>query len=190
MAGTNRAVFLDRDGTVIREVGYLRRLEQIEILPRVPEAIRKLKENGFKVVLVTNQSAVARGILTESALTVIHATLARELLRRGAVLDGIYYCPHHPSEGFPPYLTRCDCRKPNPGLLQHAARDLGLNLWNSYVVGDQCTDMQLAKRVGAKGVWIREKSAEPDAMTHRPDAPSCDFVARDLWNAVAWILEA
>ena len=155
MSDTAPAVFIDRDGTVVREVGYLCRPEQIEILPRVPEAIRRLRGGGYRVVLVTNQSAVARGMLKESELEEIHRLLRQELDRRGAALDGVYYCPHHPSEGVAPYVIRCQCRKPNPGLVERAVRDLHLDLMHSYVVGDQGTDMQLARRAGIKGIWIR-----------------------------------
>ncbi len=189
MIETAPAVFIDRDGTVVREVGYLCRAEQIEILPRVPEAIRRLRASGYRVVLVTNQSAVARGLLKESDLREIHRFLEEELDRRGAVLDGIYYCPHHPTEGVAPYVVRCECRKPNSGLIEHAARDLCLDLVHSYVVGDQGTDMQLARRAGIKGIWIREASANGASTSSPGMEAACDFVARDLWDAASWILE-
>lgn len=189
MSDTAPAVFIDRDGTVVREVGYLCRPEQIEILPRVPEAIRRLRGGGYRVVLVTNQSAVARGMLNESELEEIHRLLRQELDRRGAALDGVYYCPHHPSEGVAPYVMRCQCRKPNPGLLERAVRDLRLDLMHSYVVGDQGTDMQLARRAGIKGIWIRNGN-DAGASTRSVEMKTdCAFIARDLWDAASWILE-
>jgi histidinol-phosphate phosphatase family protein len=189
MSDTAPAVFIDRDGTVVREVGYLCRPEQIEILPRVPEAIRKLRSGGYRVVLVTNQSAIARGMLKESELEEIHRLLREELDRLGAALDGVYYCPHHPSEGFAPYVIRCQCRKPNLGLVERAVRDLHLDLLHSYVVGDQGTDMQLARRAGIRGIWIQNGNGDGASTSSAGMKTDCDLVARDLWDAASWILE-
>jgi len=189
MRDTAPAVFIDRDGTVIREVGYLCRPEQIEILPRVPEAIRRLRGNGYRVVLVTNQSAVARGMLKESELEEIHRLLRNELERVGAGLDGVYYCPHHPSEGVAPYVIHCRCRKPNSGMIERAVRDLQLDLMHSYVVGDQETDMELARRSGIKGIWLRSGDADGASIAPAQKKIDCDFIARDLWDAASWILE-
>ena len=189
MSETAPAVFIDRDGTVVREVGYLCRPEQIEILPRVPEAIRRLRGGGYRVVLVTNQSAVARGMLKESELEEIHRWLRQELDRLGAGLDGVYYCPHHPSEGVAPYVIRCQCRKPNSGLVERAVRDLNLDLMHSYVVGDQGTDMQLARRAGIKGILIQNGGADRASTRSAGMKTDCDFIARDLWDAASWILE-
>jgi len=176
------AVFLDRDGTILRDVGYLCREEQIEILPGVPEAIRMLKEKGYKIVVVTNQSAVARGRLSEARLRQIHEELQGRLGRAGAPLDAVYYCPHHPSVGVAAYRIVCDCRKPNTGMIRRAAEELGLNPSLSYVVGDQVTDMELAARVGATGIWICDPAAAQDDLSGRTTR-----VARDLWDAARWI---
>lgn len=176
------AVFLDRDGTLIREVGHLHRRDQVEILPRVPEAIRLLRAQGFCVVVVTNQSAVARGLLTEEELGMIHEEINARMEKEGAHLDGIYYCPHHPTEGKGLYQCDCDCRKPNTGMIVKAATDLGLDPSRSYVVGDQVIDMELADRVGAKGVRIAAPGMESDS------AGSKHPVVADLWQAVQWIL--
>ncbi len=176
------AVFLDRDGTLIREVGHLHRRDQVEILPRVPEAIRLLRAQGFCVVVVTNQSAVARGLLTEAELGKIHEELNARLAQQGAHLDGIYYCPHHPTEGNGAYQYDCDCRKPNTGMIVKAAADLGLDPSRSYVVGDQVIDMELADRVGAKGIRIADPGMEGDATGSKHP------VVADLWQAARWIL--
>lgn len=175
------AVFVDRDGTLIRDVGYLHRKEQLEILPQVPEALRLLKGKGYKVVVITNQSAVARGQLTEDVLAEIHRELFRRLARSGAEVDGIYYCPHHPTEGLGHYKIHCDCRKPDTGMICKAAAELGLAPWRSYVVGDQMIDMELAARCGAKGVWIREPG---DPSLEPP--PGVARVVADLWEAARW----
>jgi D-glycero-D-manno-heptose 1,7-bisphosphate phosphatase len=175
------AVFVDRDGTLIRDVGYLHREEQLEILPRVPEALRLLKRKGYKVVVITNQSAVARGQLTEDVLAEIHRELCRRLARSGAALDGIYYCPHHPTKGLGSYKIHCDCRKPNTGMILQASAELSLAPARSYVVGDQMIDMELAARSGAQGVWIRQSR---DACAETP--VGVVRVVADLWEAARW----
>ncbi|MDP2604718.1 MAG: HAD family hydrolase [Deltaproteobacteria bacterium] len=177
------AIFLDRDGTLIRDVGYLYRQEQVEILPRVAEAIRLLRGQGFLLVVVTNQSAVARGRLTEEELGRIHDALNARLAQDGAQLDGIYYCPHHPTEGVGPYHSECDCRKPNTGMIVKAVADLGLDSSSSYVVGDQTSDMELADRIGAKGVRIARE------LVVGGDSPGSKHpVVTDLWQAAEWIV--
>jgi len=177
------AIFLDRDGTLIRDVGYLYRQEQVEILPKVAEAIRLLRGQGFLLVVVTNQSAVARGRLTEEDLGHIHDALNTRLAQDGAQLDGIYYCPHHPTEGVGPYHAECDCRKPNTGMIVKAVSDLGLDPSSSYVVGDQTRDMELAERIGAKGVRIARELVVGGGS---PD--SKHPVVADLWQAAEWIV--
>ncbi len=172
------AVFVDRDGTLIRELGHLSRLDLIELLPRVGEAICLLQSNGLKVVMVTNQSAVARGLINEQQLHRIHGEIGNHLARTGAFLDGIYYCPHHPTEGTFPYRVSCQCRKPKPGLVQRACSELDLDATGSYVVGDQMSDMELATQVGAKGILI-------DAMAlNREEYRPVDPGTLPVWGAV------
>jgi len=143
-------VLVDRDGTMVRDVGYLTSLDQLEILPGVPEAIRLLCAHGLKVAVVTNQSAVGRGFLQEEELARIHRELEHRLAASGARVDGVYYCPHHPTEARGSYRVACACRKPNAGLAERAAAELKLDLGSSYVVGDQASDMELAARIGAR----------------------------------------
>ena len=179
------AVFVDRDGTLIRDIGYLRRSEQIEILPSVPEALRLFHQYGLKVVVVSNQSAVARGYLSEGDLEQIHEELKRQLAGREAFLDRIYYCPHHPTEGIDSYRVSCACRKPNIGLVKQAEAALNLDLSRSYVVGDQWSDMELAARIGAKGLLIRGDRGE-----HQERGSESAFLAvKDLWEAAQWIIQ-
>jgi len=177
------AVFLDRDGTLIRDVGYLSHIDQLEILPKVPEAVCLLRAVGLKVVVVTNQSAIARGLLGETELALIHAELRRRLGQKGAFLDGIYYCPHHPTEGLGLYRAACACRKPNPGMIEQASLALRLDPSISYLVGDQRTDMELAFRIGAAGIWIRRDRARDE------EAPRGCRIAEDLWQSAVWIRE-
>ncbi len=122
-----KAVFLDRDGTIARDVHYCRRVEDFEILPRVPEAIRLLNREGYKVVVITNQSGLARGYFSEATLSLIHRKMVTTLERTGAHIDAVYVCPHHPDEG-------CDCRKPSPTLIIRAAADVGIALDQSYMI--------------------------------------------------------
>jgi D-glycero-D-manno-heptose 1,7-bisphosphate phosphatase len=177
------AVFVDRDGVLIRDVSYLCHGNQLEILPGVPEAICLVRAVGLKVVVVTNQSAIARGLLSESQLAAIHEELRRRLARRGAFLDGIYYCPHHPTEGLGAYRTACACRKPNPGMIERASSELAVDPAVSYLVGDQWTDMELAFRVRAKGIWIRR-----DSSSSGESSLGCR-IAENLWQSARWIRE-
>jgi histidinol-phosphate phosphatase family protein len=172
-----RAVFLDRDGTVARYMEYCRRPEDLELLPGVGRAIRMLNRAGFSVVVVTNQSAVARGWLTTEELRRIHEGMHRQLKRSGARVDAVYVCPHHPDDG-------CGCRKPRPALLQQAARDLGLSLPRSYTVGDRLLDVQSGHAAGTTAILVR--SGHPSEEDHGI-AP--DYEAPTLLEAVRWILQ-
>ena len=184
LAAKGAAVFLDRDGTLIREVNYLCSVEQIEILPGVAQALRLLRERGFKLVMVTNQSVIARGGLSEAGLQDIHAQLSAQLGADGASLDAIYYCPHHPSEGMGEYRVVCRCRKPNTGMIERAVEDLDVDAARSFVVGDQMTDVELAYRVGAAAIFIgRDGAAAKAARTL--NVPVVD----DLLQAAHWIIE-
>lgn len=178
------AVFLDRDGTLIREINYLSAIEQIAILPGVAEALRRLRDRGFKLVMVTNQSVVGRGGLSEASLTRIHGEITARLARDGAWLDAIYYCPHHPTEGLGDYRVDCQCRKPKTGMIRRAAAELKIDPTLSYVIGDQLIDIELARAVGATGILV---GAHP---TIGAGALPRDFpTLGDLRSAAAWISE-
>jgi D-glycero-D-manno-heptose 1,7-bisphosphate phosphatase len=184
------AVFMDRDGTICEEVGYLDSVERFLLLPRSGAAIKLLNDRGFKAVVVTNQSGVARGYFSEARLQELHAELFRQLGQEGAFLDGIYYCPHHPSEGEEPYRKICECRKPAPGLLRKAAEDLDLDLTLSYTVGDRLADLECGQRVGAKGVLVLSGYGKEELQFQKEKwgfQPS--FIAGDLYEAVRWIIE-
>ncbi len=142
-----RAAFLDRDGTISADVGYCRRVEDFHLLPGVPQAIRLLNSRGFKVVVITNQSGIARGYFTEETLSLIHRKMHHELARDGACVDAIYHCPHHPDDG-------CPCRKPKPALIQQAAADLDISLGLSYMIGDHIKDVEAGKAAGCRTVWL------------------------------------
>jgi D-glycero-D-manno-heptose 1,7-bisphosphate phosphatase len=150
-----RAVFLDRDGTVNVEVHYLAQPEQLELLPTVAETISKLNSLGIAVVVITNQAGVARGYFPEHRLEAVHQRLREMLGERDANVDGIYYCPHHPTAGLGAYRTVCNCRKPMPGMLNKAAQDLGLDLTRSLMIGDRDTDLQAGAKAGCLTALVR-----------------------------------
>lgn len=175
------AAFLDRDGTINREVNYLRNTADLRLLPGAADAVRRLNEAGYAVVVLTNQSGVARGYLDETMLRKIHRLLLTRLARRGAAIDAVYFCPHHPDEGEPPYRKACDCRKPGKGMLHRAVRDLGIRIEGSVVVGDHERDVQLASGTPLQSVRIA-----PRGKTRGPS--EADAVVPTLARAVDWIL--
>ncbi|HTI86464.1 MAG TPA: D-glycero-beta-D-manno-heptose 1,7-bisphosphate 7-phosphatase [Alphaproteobacteria bacterium] len=142
------AIFVDRDGVVLEMVDYLNRVDQVALAPGVAEAIRAINDAGVPLVIVTNQSAIARGMLTEAGLETIHARMKELLAAAGARIDAIYYCPHHPEAGESAYRRDCECRKPKPGMLREAANDLGLDLSRSVMVGDHATDIEAGANAG------------------------------------------
>jgi D-glycero-D-manno-heptose 1,7-bisphosphate phosphatase len=181
------AVFLDRDGTIVEDVGYLHRSDQLAIFPWTVDAIRALNRAGLPVIVVTNQSAIARGILTEPALDEIHRELDRALAAGGATVDAYYYCPHHPEGQVDEYAIVCGCRKPAAGMIERAERELGVDPGRSYVVGDSWVDVGLARAVGARAVLVRTgHGAEQEAS--RPPHLAADAVLDNLAAAASWIL--
>ena len=183
----NIGVFLDRDGTINEEVDYLTSPDEIRIIPRSDVAIRDANNLGYKVVVITNQSGVGRGYLTEDRLDEIHNELIRRLDETGARVDRIYYCPHHPGEGQGKYATACDCRKPATGMMEQASRDLDIDLGASFVVGDRVTDIEMANRAGAGAVLVLTGYGRNDLELCRRDGIVLDYVADDLYHAVKYI---
>lgn len=185
----NRAVFLDRDGTVCEDVGYLDDPSKLRLYPFAIDAIRRVNEAGMLAILVTNQSGVARGYFDEATVASVHERLVRELAAGGARIDGIYFCPHHPTEGDPPYCQTCACRKPNPGMVLEATSEHDIELSTSYVVGDKFADIELGQRVNARTVLVRTGYGAGEWEYHRAAwSRSPDHVAETLDDAVTWIL--
>lgn len=181
-----KAVFLDRDGVIIQDVGYLNDCAKIEFLPRVGEAIKLLNQNGFKVIVVTNQSGVARGYFTEETVQEINRNTQECLARQGAFINKTYYCPHHVEGTVSKYRKDCHCRKPNPGMIEQATREFGIDLKNSFVVGDKACDIEAGHRVGCKTILLASDSCldKQEEIT-----PLSDHIARDLYEAVKWLLK-
>jgi len=184
-----KAVFLDRDGTVNEEVGYMRDLSLLAVIPGVGKAIKKLNDSGFLVVLVTNQSGVARGYFPESLVNEAHVRLNEMLGKDGARLDAVYYCPHHPTAGSTVLTRACECRKPGTGLIDQAVRDLDIDVHRSYMVGDKWSDVELGHRAGTASILVRSGFAADDPGNARPGhVVDPDFTAHDLVEAADWII--
>lgn len=181
------AVFVDRDGTLNREVEYLAAVEDLRLLPGAADGVRRLRAAGFAVVVVTNQSAVARGFLDRATLAAIHRELRRRLAARGASLDGLYVCPHHPQAGRPPLRRRCRCRKPAPGLVRQAVRELGLDIERSYCVGDGAADLALAAWTGTRAVLVLTGHGRRTARGLDGTVPVA-HVAVNFRAAAKWII--
>jgi D-glycero-D-manno-heptose 1,7-bisphosphate phosphatase len=184
-----RAVFMDRDGTISEEVGYVNHPSRYRVFPYSAEAVRLLNEAGWLAILVTNQAGVARGYFTEDIIKAVHGVLTSELEKEGARLDAIYYCAHHPTVGDAPYRFDCDCRKPKPGLIERAAREFEIDLAQSWMVGDRYSDIELARNAHVRSAFVLsgygrgEWEYQRPAWMHEPDV-----VAEDLLQAVEKIV--
>jgi D-glycero-D-manno-heptose 1,7-bisphosphate phosphatase len=186
---TNRAIFLDRDGTLNEEDGYITSPERFRLYSFAAEAVRLINQSGWKAIVLTNQSGVARDYFTETTLIEIHEQMKESLRLQGARIDAIYYCPHHPDYGPPLYRLDCDCRKPRPGLAERAARDFNLDLNRCYVIGDRYRDIETGHAVGARGVLVMTGYGRGEYEADRERwARQSDHVAEDLLDAVKLIL--
>lgn len=185
-----RALFLDRDGTVAEEVGYINHLSRFRLYPWSAAAVRRINQAGLAAVVVTNQAGVARGYFGEELIGQVNKRMVEELARDDARLDGVYYCPHHPEAGEPPYRQRCRCRKPQPGMIERAVEELNLALEGSVVVGDRYGDVVMAHRLGLRGALVLTGYGRGEyeyQRQHWPRPP--DWVAENLLEAVELILK-
>jgi D-glycero-D-manno-heptose 1,7-bisphosphate phosphatase len=188
---------LDRDGTIIREHGHFWEPRLIELAPGAPEGIRRLKAVGFLIIVVTNQSGIARGKFDERQFWLGQRRLEELLAQQGIKLDAVYFCPHHPTEGDTPYRAACDCRKPRPGMLLRAAREYGLDLARSFMVGDSPVDVGAGKAAGCRVVQVETAYGKgvhglvgSQAVVQADGTPALpDHKATDLAQASMWILQ-
>jgi D-glycero-D-manno-heptose 1,7-bisphosphate phosphatase len=187
-----RAVFLDRDGVLIEDVHLLTKVEQVRILPGVAVALCRLTDVGFKLIVVSNQTVVSRGLATEGDVVAVNERLQQLLLEgSGPTLDGFYVCPHHPKATLSAYRSDCQCRKPRPGMLLQAAREHGIDLGNSFMIGDRITDIIAGAKAGCRTVLVHTgqhaaapiETVEPIDPTIRPD-----YSCSGLNTAADWIV--
>ena len=185
----NPAVFLDRDGTLVEEVGYLDRLDRLQLFPWSVDAVRLLNRAGFAVVVVSNQAGVARGFCTEAFVGEVQRAIDERMAAAGGRIDGWYYCPHHPDAPLSQYRRQCECRKPRPGMIRQAERDLGIDSTGSYVIGDRWLDVRLAHAVGARGILVRTGYGATEEH-EPPEGVVADAVVDNLIDAVSWLLRS
>src|SRR5687767_14743835 len=192
----NPAVFLDRDGTLIEERGYLDRMELLSVFPWTADALRLLKRAGYTLVVVTNQSAIARGIIDEAFLDDVHRELSARLARGGAAIDRYYHCPHLADAPLEQYRQSCRCRKPGPGLIEQACREMNLDPARSFMVGDRALDVACGAAAGTRTIRVRtghgvqtdrsvRLQADQEDSSHVARA---DIILDNLMEAAGWIL--
>lgn len=184
---SDRAVFLDRDGTLVEEVGYLDRLDRLRVFPWSVDAVRLLNRAGFRAVVVTNQAGVAKGLFPETFVGEAHRELEARFADGGAIIERFYYCPHHPEGTVAAFRAACECRKPKAGMIWQAQRELGIDPARSFVVGDRWIDVEMGRAAGARTVLVRTGYGRAEEPL-RPADLTADFVAETLMDATGWIL--
>jgi D-glycero-D-manno-heptose 1,7-bisphosphate phosphatase len=182
------AVFIDRDGTLIEEAGYLDNLDRLALFPSTVDALRVLARGGFRLVVLTNQSGIALGLFDEPFVRGTHEALQARLDAAGAHIDGWYFCPHHPSGQIPALTMNCECRKPGPALARQAAAELGLDLERSWMIGDRWGDVGVAGTAGLAGGILVRTGYGRSAEARPPQGTAAAFIADDLMDAASWIL--
>jgi D-glycero-D-manno-heptose 1,7-bisphosphate phosphatase len=184
------AVFIDRDGTINEQMGYINHISRFILLPGTAEGLRLLNRQLYLTIIVSNQSGVARGYFPIELVDQIHAHMRSLLEKEGAHIDGIFFCPHYPKGIVPEYSIVCDCRKPGTGLIQRACKSFDIDLENSYLIGDRCMDMELAHRSNLKGILVTTGYGLGDIEYVLPRSPFKPLhIAEDLLHAVRWIIE-
>lgn len=183
-----RAVFFDRDGTLNEEIGYVSDPDRIRLLPGAVEAVMAVRAAGMAAVIVTNQGGVGRGLMNEDQVRKVNARVIERLAEQGAVIDAVYYCPHHPKGTVQGYIYICACRKPAPGMVKLAAEDLDLDLPASFVIGDKTSDIELAWNAGARGILVQTGFGADEAALASERRIPLAYTAANVLDAVKWIL--
>lgn len=181
----NKAVFLDRDGVITKEPPhYAHRIDQLKLVPKSAETIKGLNEGGFKVIVISNQSGVARGYYQEKDIKIYNNEMKRQLEEKGAHIDAIYYCPHHPEATIKEYRIDCNCRKPKPGMLKRAEKDLNLDLKRSFLIGDKISDIEAGYRAGCKTILVLtgQGNGELKKISEMDIKPN--YISKDLHTAI------
>jgi D-glycero-D-manno-heptose 1,7-bisphosphate phosphatase len=182
------AVFLDRDGTLIEERGYLDRMDLLTVFPWTADALRLLKRAGYALVVITNQSALARGIIDETFLHGVHRELSARLAQGGAVIDRYYYCPHLADAPLERYRLKCGCRKPAPGLIEQACRELDLDPAASFMVGDRWLDVECGVAAGTRAIRVLTGHGAAEPSRRSAEGAKADAILNNLMEAAGWIL--
>jgi D-glycero-D-manno-heptose 1,7-bisphosphate phosphatase len=177
-------IFLDRDGTINEELEYIADPDKVILIPGAARAISEANRLGLKVIVISNQSGIARGYFTEKELARVNDKLVELLKLEGAHLDALYYCPHHPELGDPPYRMLCNCRKPNSGMLKQAEKEHNIDLKKSFVIGDRIVDVQTAYAVGAKSILLLTGYGNEEYKRIKSQNIQVDFIAKDLYDAM------
>ena len=184
------AVFIDRDGTINKEGGYINHESRLELMPNSAKGIKLLNDSGVLAIVCTNQAGVARGYFKENLIKVVHNRLQDLLKEQGAFLDEIYYCPHHPTVGPEGYKRECICRKPKTGMIDEAAKKFNIDVKKSYVIGDKMSDIMWGHKAGTKSVMVLTGYGRGEYEYQRQDwKDNPDYIAEDLEAAVKWILQ-
>ena len=184
------AVFMDRDGTINEQMGYINHISRFILLPGVAEAIRLLNRHRYLAIIVSNQSGVARGYFPLQLVEELHSHMKELLEKEDAIIDGIFFCPHYRTGVVREYTADCDCRKPRTGLIKKACETFDIDMIHSYVIGDRCTDMEMAQRAGLKGILVKTGYGLGDIEYVLPGSPfKPEHIAGDLLDAVRWIIE-
>lgn len=179
----NNAIFLDRDGVIVEDSGYVHRKDQLKLIPGSAEAIKLLNKNNFLVVIVTNQAGVAKGYFTENDVVLFNDLMKEKLREHDAYIDTIYYCPHHPEAKIEKYKINCNCRKPKPGMLEEAERKFDIDLEQSFIIGDRLSDIDTGKCIGCKAIMVLTGYGKDEPKNDR-----IDYIAQNLYDAVEHIL--
>ncbi|MGD9160548.1 MAG: D-glycero-beta-D-manno-heptose 1,7-bisphosphate 7-phosphatase [Desulfobacteraceae bacterium] len=184
------AIFIDRDGTINEQMGYINHLSRFNILPGVPEAIKLLNENNYLVIVVTNQSGIARGYFSIELVEEIHTYMKDSLKKEGAEIDAVFFCPHYPGSRLKEYDIKCGCRKPNTGMIRQALDKFDIDLTQSYMIGDHYTDLEFASNANIKSIMVKTGYGLGEVDHILPALPyQPEYIADDLLDAVKWIID-
>lgn len=182
------AVFVDRDGTLIHDVGYLSRIEDVRWYPWSIDALLLLNRAGFLVCITTNQGGIGLGFYGPELVERVHADMSAAVESAGGRIDGLFFCPHHPLAVVETYRVECDCRKPRPGMIRQAAEQFDIDLARSFVIGDKLADIGLAANAGVRGILVKTGYGPAEVVRHHGTIPGAAFVAETVFEAAAWIL--
>jgi D-glycero-D-manno-heptose 1,7-bisphosphate phosphatase len=189
MSKTNKAVFIDRDGCLIHEFGYISKIRNVKFFKRSFDALRLLRDNGFKIVVVTNQSGVARGYFPESFVRETHSYIAGQLKKKGLKIDAYLYCPHHRKATISKYKKDCECRKPRQGMIKIAQKRFNLDLKQSFTMGDKLSDVKLGHNGGMKGILVMTGFGRWQKTLIRKEKTKPDFIAKNFYSGAKWIIK-